>query len=87
MRLEPLKTKKTAHAGEWDRSADCFPSPENRLGNGTFSIGIFQWVPAASGMKKAKAVERMRGQVRDAQMILGRANARVMELNAAPLSP
>lgn len=81
MRLEPIKTKYTATAGEWDRQADCFPAPGS-FRHGTFSIGIFQWVPATNGMKKAKAAQRMRGSVSDAQKVLDMANARVAELNA-----
>lgn len=79
--LLPNRKPDTALRGEWDRQAACFPAP-GRL-SGTFSIGIFRWVPAAKGrMKKSAAEERIRGNCEDAAALLVRADARVAELNA-----
>jgi predicted RecA/RadA family phage recombinase len=49
---------------QWDFYGDCAPD-ESRAGIGwkTFTLGIFQWLPKASGkgLKRGKVIQRVKG--------------------------
>lgn len=87
--LPPNKTSKTARPGEWDRRADCFPATIRRAGQLSFSIGVFEWVPAkGGGCKKAAAHKRASGPTHLAKELLAQADAIVMAHNEpAPTTP
>lgn len=59
-----------------DFDGECMPSGSQAFGNfSTFSVGIFRWLPKASGkgLKKSKVIYRVRGKVDNAELMYARA--------------
>ena len=68
---EPRPYRWTYDRSTWD----------NRPGAWTFSIGIYQWVPKASGGLKKSTTIRVNGYVADAQAVYARADELCERLN------
>ena len=70
---------------QWDFSGQCAPSESWSGGSiyRTFSLGIFQWVPKASGegLKRGKVVRRVSGKRSDPKPVYDAARAICDELN------
>jgi hypothetical protein len=69
---------------EWDFYGDCAPD-ESRPGVGwkTFTLGIFQWLPKASGkgLKRGKVIFRVKGTRDNPALAYSQARAFCAELN------
>jgi hypothetical protein len=70
---------------QWDFSGHCAPRENWKCGSPwqTFSLGIFQWVPKASGegLKRGKVVRRVSGKRSDPKPVYDAARAICDELN------
>ena len=55
--------------GRHDWSGAWMPNRSVYISNETFSVGIFKWVPARSGLKKTAVIFRIKGACRDAEKI------------------
>lgn len=70
----------------WDFGGACMPTEGYNpvvAKQKTFSLGIFQWMPKASGkgLKWSKTVKRIKGDFRSPEQAFSRAIARCKELN------
>jgi hypothetical protein len=54
-----------------DFSGSCAPRGSGNFGNTTFSVGIFQWLPKASGngLKKSVVKFRIKGNTGDSKKV------------------
>lgn len=74
---------------EWDFDGACAPDPDGKPNrpwhSATFSLGIFQWVPKASGkgLKRSRVVKRMKASTdpQHARLLYDAAKAMVAKLN------
>lgn len=79
--LYPIQKSQTAIPGSWDRQAGCYPTA-GRSGQYSFSIGVFEWVPAKhGGCKKGKTIRRVRGSSYKPEGTLAKADGIVREHN------
>ncbi len=74
---------KNPKAGDWDYDGCCAPGGYMD-GCLTFSVGIFQWVPYASGVgiKHGKVVKRIRGYSSEPSKVYAKAEAWIKEREA-----
>jgi hypothetical protein len=78
--LNPVQKPETAIPGSWDRQAGCYP--DRSWGQYSFSIGIFEWVPAKhGGCKKGKTHQRVNGSAYKPEETLAKADRIVQEHN------
>lgn len=72
---------KNPKAGDWDYYGMCTPGERGHTWNKSFSIGIFQWIPKASGkgIKKGKAVKRVHGLVTEKKSVFKKAEAYILD--------
>ena len=74
-------------AGKYDYDGGCAPCLGGTYkGQETFSIGIFRWLPKASGkgLKRGKVVYRIRGKVSDAEKVYSRAQEICRSIDESP---
>lgn len=80
-------------AGQWDFDGACAPDEDGESSKsffGTFSLGIFQWVPKAGGrglrgeVKRSKVVRRVKGDQIAPEKAYEKARRIVAELNRRP---
>jgi hypothetical protein len=80
--------KKDPKPYEWDYDGACKPDGTRGWhGMESFSVGVFQWLPKASGkgVKRGKVVKRISGSVNDPAAVYRRAEAFIAEM--APAQP
>jgi hypothetical protein len=71
--------------GKYGWQAQCAPGVSHWSGRwDTFSVGIFQWIPKASGkgFKKAKSIVRVRGLTDNPQELWAKVQEVISQLNA-----
>ena len=69
-------------AFQFDFDGACIPPAYGNSVFRTFSVGIFQWVPKSSGkgLKRGKAIKRIRGSTANSREVLDRAEKMCSDL-------
>jgi len=75
--------KQNPNAYEYDWDGACKPGGMQCFGN-TFSVGVFQWLPKASGkgLKRGKVIKRIKGYTAKPDDVYKQADQLCKELDA-----